>query len=304
MSGTIRIEDMRLFAKLAEAKSFTSAARALGMPKQTLSRRIAELELALSVQLLHRTTRRMHLTDAGAAYAQRCAEMVRVADDANRALTDARDVPRGTLRVTADPVFGEAFLADLLVAYARAWPDVAVEVVLTRRRVEVIEEGFDVAFRIGQVDDASLAGFRLGPARVRYCASRRYLARRGTPRRPKDLRRHECIVVSDGLPARWPFRGAKGLDMVPVAGRLSFSSFNLARHAALSGLGIAIFPEFACADELRRGRLVSVLDAWTVEVGSIWLLHAARRFLPARVRTFTALAREMLVRGRPSRGRA
>ncbi|HYX91962.1 MAG TPA: LysR family transcriptional regulator, partial [Myxococcaceae bacterium] len=203
----MRLEDMRLFAKVAEARGFTSAARLLGIPKQTLSRRISELEQELGVQLLQRTTRRLHLTDAGAAYASRCAEIVRMAEEANQVVTDTKQVPRGVLRVTADPVFGEAFVSALVVEYARQWPDVQLDVVLTRRRVDMVEEGFDVAFRVGRVDEPGLTSTRLGPARVRYCASPAYLSRRGTPRRPEDLRAHECILlVSDGAPVRWPFR--------------------------------------------------------------------------------------------------
>src|SRR4051794_30468511 len=120
MRETIHLEDMRLFARVAGAGSFTAAARICGVPKQTLSRRVAELERALGVRLLHRTTRRLHLTDAGAAYAARCDEIAHLAEEANRAASDTQEVPRGTLRITADPVFGEAFLTDLVLDYARA----------------------------------------------------------------------------------------------------------------------------------------------------------------------------------------
>ncbi len=293
MGGTIRLEDMRLFARVAEAKSFTAAARALGVPKQTVSRRVAELEHALGVQLLHRTTRRLHLTDAGAAYAERCAEIARMAEEANRAVADTEQIPRGTLRLTADAVFGEAFLSDLVLEFARRWPEVGIEVVLTRRRVELVEEGFDVAFRVGHLDDASLSGFRLGPARVRYCASPAYVARRGAPANPGELERHDCILVSsDAAPVRWPFQGPGGATTVPVSGRLRFSSHAMARAAALAGLGIAIFPEFACAEDIRRKRLTGVLDDSTIDVGAVWVVHAARRILPARVRAFVELTRE------------
>jgi DNA-binding transcriptional LysR family regulator len=300
MAGTIRIDDMRLFAKVAEARSFTSAARLLGIPKQTLSRRVADLELALGVQLMHRTTRRLHLTDVGAAYAERCAEVARIADEANRAVSDANDVPRGTLRVTADPVFGEAFLSGLVIEYARRWPEVDIDVVLTRRRVDMIEEGFDVAFRIGQVDDPALSGFSLGPARVRYCASPAYIARHGAPATPDGLAAHECILVaSEGGPVRWPFRGKNGTAMVPVSGRLRMTSFTMARAAALAGVGIAIFPEFACAEDISEKRLVPVLEEWVVDVGAVWVVHAARRFLSTRVRAFADLARERFAREPP-----
>jgi DNA-binding transcriptional LysR family regulator len=302
MNGTIKLEDMRLFAKVAEQKSFTAAAKVLEVPKQTLSRRVAELERALGVQLLRRTTRRLHLTSVGAAYFERCADIVRAAEEANRAVADTDEQPRGTLRITADPTFGEAFLTDLVVEYARRWPEVRLDVVLTRRRTDLIEEGFDVAFRVGKLDDPALTGFSLGPARVRYCASPEYIVRRGTPRVPHELARHDCIVVGGaGSPARWPFPGkSKGdVKLVPVDGKLTFSSFAMAKAAALEGLGVTIFPEFACAREIQAKRLVAVLDAQRVEVGSVWLVHAAGRFLPARARAFVALARERFATDQP-----
>ncbi len=300
MSETIDLEDMRLFARVAEALSFTAAARGLGVPKQTLSRRVAALELALGVRLLHRTTRRLHLTAPGVAYAARCAEIVRLSGEASRAARDADGTPRGRLRVTADPVFGDAFVGGVVVEYARTWPEVRVEVVLTRRRVDLIEEGFDVAFRVGHVDDPALSGLDLGPARVRYCASPAYLARAGTPATPDDLAGHQLIVVAaDASPVRWPFRGTAGPRLVPVSGRLTLSSFAMAYAAALAGLGVGLFPEFACADDVRLGRLVPVLDASLVDVGAVWLLHAARTPLPARVRAFIDLTRVRLARRPP-----
>lgn len=292
MKETIRLEDMRLFASVADAKSFTGAAKRLGMPKQTISRRIAELERALGVDLVHRTTRRLELTDAGGAYAERCAEIVRLAADANRSVSEVSDVPRGMLRVTADPVFGDAFLTGLVTDYAKRWPETRVEVVLTRRRIDLVEERFDVAFRIGRPDDAVLSGRPLGPARIRYCASPKYVACRGAPTTMADIVEHDCIVVSDGGPARWPVPEPGALKLVPVAARLSLTSFAMAHAAALAGLGIALFPEFACADDLRRKRLVPVLGATPTTVGSVWILYPSHRFLPARLRAFVELARE------------
>jgi DNA-binding transcriptional LysR family regulator len=296
----MRLEDMKLFARVAAAKSFTGAARQLGIPKQTLSRRVAALEHALGVRLLHRTTRRLYLTEVGAAYAERCAEVIRMAEEANRSVTDAGEVPKGTLRVTADPVFGEAFLGGVIAEFAQRWPEVHVEVVLTRRRVDLVEEGFDVAFRVGRVDDSALTATRLGPARVRYCASPRYLARRGVPKTPEDLATHDCIlVITEGAPVRWPFQMGNRDRLVPVSGRLRFNSFALAHTAALAGLGIAIFPEFVCAEDVRRKRLVPVLEECIGEVGAVWLVRPTHRYPPARVRTFAELVGERLGRDPP-----
>src|SRR5215831_10655728 len=276
----IRLDDMRLFAAVAKAKSFTAAARELGMPKQTLSRRIAELEEMLGVPLVLRTTRRMQLTAAGERYAMRCAEVVRIAEDANRALGTERDQPRGPLRITADPLLGEAFLPATLHKFATRWPAVTLEVLLTQRRVDLIEEGIDVAFRIGHVDDGALKGRALGPARVRFCASPAYLRRRGRPETPRDLRDHDCISVRSDLGSTaWPFRGERGgTQSVTVEGRYRCNSHVLAYQAVLGGLGIGVFPEFACAPDIRRRRLSAVLDDWRVDVGQVWLVYPAQRF--------------------------
>jgi DNA-binding transcriptional LysR family regulator len=290
MAGTISLEDMRLFAAVADAKSITLAARSLRVPKQTLSRRVAGLERALGVELLRRTTRSLSLTPAGIAYAERCAQIVRIAEAANRAASASDDVPRGKLRVTADPIFGEAFVGDLVIEYARRWPEVTIELVLTRRRVDLGEEGFDAAFRVGDVGDEALRGMKLGPARVRYCASPAYLADAPPLVTPKDLARHACILAED-MPPRWPFRGRRGLEMIGVRPRLTLSSAATTRAACVAGLGVSIFPEFACAEDIREKRLVPVLDDHRVDVGFVWFLHAGKPREP-RVRALADLARE------------
>jgi DNA-binding transcriptional LysR family regulator len=301
MSETIDWDDMRLFAKVAEHGSMTRAATAVALPKQTVSRRVARLEAALGVQLMHRTTRSVKLTEAGAQYAARCAELSRMAAEANRAAMDANEVPQGTLAVTADPVFGEAFLGPLIVDYGRRWPATRVTVSLTRRHVDLVEEGFDVAFRIGNVDHPSLSGVRLGPARVRYCASPKYVARRGALPKDGRLEGHDCLFVgADDAQPRWPMpKPGGGIDLVTVSPRMRMSSLAIAREAALAGLGIALFPEFACAEDLVRRRLVDAFGDRPVEVGSVWLLHPTRKFLPKRVTAFIDLARSHFATAQP-----
>lgn len=293
MSETIALDDMRLFAALAACGSYTAAARALAIPKQTLSRRIAGLERRLGVQLVHRTTRSLRLSQVGAAYAERCAALVTAASEANEAVRDADRVPRGLLRVSADPLFGEAFVGELVVEQATRWPELGISVSCTRRRVDLIEEGFDVAFRVGHVDDARLSATRLGPAHVRYCASPAYVRRHGRPRGADDLAAHACILVGNGdEPVRWPVHVGAGVEMVPVRGRLRFDSFAIAHRAAIGGLGVAIFPEFACAADVAAGRLVPVLEDRPLDVGAVWVVHARARYLTPRIRSFVELAVE------------
>jgi DNA-binding transcriptional LysR family regulator len=292
----IRLDDMRLFATVATARSFTSAARELDIPKQTLSRRVGELEATLGVQLVLRTTRRMQLTAAGERYAAKCRELVRIAEDANRVVAEDGVEPRGTLRVTADPLLGEAFLPPVLNEFTTRWPSVKLEVLLTQRRVDLIEEGFDVAFRVGHVDDVALKGRALGPARIRFCASPSYLRKRGSPKAPRDLADHDCVVVRADLgPTTWPFRSERGgTQSVSVDGRYRCNSHVLAYQAVLSGLGIGVFAEFACARDLRRRRLSAVLDEWRVDVGQVWLVHPVQRFANVTVQRFVELAVEQL----------
>jgi DNA-binding transcriptional LysR family regulator len=292
----MRLDDMRLFAKLAELGSFSRAARSLDIPKQTLSRRIAALEQELGVELVQRTTRKVRLTPLGQAYAERCRELASVAREANELVLGAGEQPRGRLRITADPTFGEAFLPELIAEWLERHPEVEVEAVLTSRHVDLIEEGFDLAFRVGRLDDSSLVATRLSAARLIYCAAPRYLERCGAPSRPEQLREHAIIEHTPraGV-SRWPFVGADGqLFAVPVSGRVRVNSLPLARGLALAGFGITNLPAFACVGELARGELVAVLDDWVGDVGGIYLVRPQHKLLSAKVRSFVELAIERL----------
>ena len=294
MESPVRIDDMRLFASVADAGSFTAAAERLRLPKQTVSRRLAELEAALGVQLATRTTRTLRLTDVGRAYAERCREVVRLADEANRAVAETGDQPRGVVRITADPTFGEAFLPSLCAEYLGLHPQVKLEVVLTPRHVDLVDEGFDLAFRVGHLQDSSLVARRLGSARMLYCAAPSYLKARGRPTTPSQLPEHDCIELSPRRQGvRWPFRGEDGgVETIEVAGRIRVNSLPMAREIALAGLGIANLPAFSCVRDLASGRLHTVLDEWVIEVGGVSVVFPPSRFLSVAVRRFVDLAVE------------
>jgi DNA-binding transcriptional LysR family regulator len=287
----VKLDDMRVFSKLAETGSLTAAARELAMPKQSVSRRLAELESALGVQLAVRTTRKLRLTEIGRAYAMRCSEVARLADEANRAALDELESPRGVLRITADHTFGEAFLPELACDYVQRYPDVQLDVVLTSRKVDLVEEGFDVAFRVGRLPDSTLVARRLGPARLIACAAPSYLAHRGAPKTPEALADHDCIDHTPGEgPTRWPFAGPDGPLPIAIEGRIRVNSLPMARASAIAGLGITCLPAFACADDLRTGRLVEVLASFSLDVGGVYLVYPHHRYLAARVRRFVDLA--------------
>jgi DNA-binding transcriptional LysR family regulator len=288
----VRLDDMRVFAALAEAGSFTGAAAVLGVPKQTVSRRLAELEAALGVELARRTTRTLTLTDVGRAYAARCAEVARLADEANRAAASRTDLVSGILRITADSSFGEALLPDLVAAYVRENDGVNVEVLLTARKVDLVDEGIDAAFRVGPPPDvAHLAATRLGPAHLWTVAAPAYLERRGTPTTLADLATHDCVAaIPEHRPAAWPFAIDGTFRLVPIIARMRVNAAAMARHGALAALGVAHLPQFAAIDDVAAGRLVRLLPEHTPEVGGLHVVYPHTYLLAPKVRRFVEMA--------------
>jgi DNA-binding transcriptional LysR family regulator len=217
----------------------------------------------------------------------------RLTKTANGAIAEPGGTATGVLRVTADPVFAEAFLPALVAEYAMHHTEVRVDVVLTRRRVDLVQEGFDAAFRIGAVDEPGLVVHRLGAARVRYCANPAYLMERRSPESPRDLRDHDCIVLaSDGPPMPWPFKSSRGVQMLTVEARARVSDFALVREFVAAGMGIGNFPAFACAGEIARGRLAPVLDDWVPDTIYVALVHPRSRYPAARVQDFVKLTQQ------------
>ncbi len=297
----VQLDDMRVFAALAQHGSLTAAARSLGLPKQTVSRRLAQLERQLGVQLARRTTRKITLTDVGRAYATRCQEVARLAADANRAVVSQSDIVTGSLRITADSTFGEAFLPQLVSSFLQRHAQVDLEVVLTARKVDLHEEGFDVAFRVGPPPDVlHLVASRLGPAQLWTVASPAYLRTRGTPRGVEDLADHDCIaLVPEGRSPAWPLHIDDGIRLVPVPARLRVNGLAMARHTALADLGLAQLPEFAARADVDAGRLIRVLPDLTPEVGGVNLVYPHSRLLAPSVREFVTLATHQFRRSAP-----
>jgi DNA-binding transcriptional LysR family regulator len=282
-----------LFTKVVQAGSFTAGARALGLPKSTASRKVAELERDLGAQLLKRTTRKLQLTDVGEEFYARTSRIVSDVQEAELAVSQLQATPRGTLRLTAPVEFGLS-LAALLRRYMDENPHVKVDVVLTDRVVDLVEERFDLALRAGKMPDSSLIVRRLSPAKRVLCASPEYLDRAGTPRRPEDLSKHRCIVFEPGTEgATWSLDGPKGAVDVPVDARLRVNNYDMARQAALVGLGVAMLPTFQCADDVRTGKLVVVLSEWSSREVPMHAVYASSRHLTPKVRSFLAMLEMM-----------
>ncbi|MCP4808643.1 MAG: LysR family transcriptional regulator [Proteobacteria bacterium] len=277
------LNGMRAFTRVVDEGSFTAAARSLGLPKSTVSRHVAALEDRLGVRLLHRTTRSLRPTDVGQAYYARAAAILADVEEAEQAVTHMQSTPRGRLRVTAGVSFGTGYLGTIIAGFLERYPDVEAEAVLTDRYVDLIGEGFDVALRAGSLDDSSLIARRLGSARVCLVGSPDYLARRGTPKVPSDLRGHECIRYSlSRTGGSWTLRD----EAVPVKGRLTLDNGELILDAAIRGIGLARLPTFICGAAIQKGDLVTVLDEHLPQAGGVYAVYPHNRHLSAKVRAF------------------
>jgi DNA-binding transcriptional LysR family regulator len=279
---------MAVFAKVAELGSFVGAAVALSMPTSTVSRRVAELEASLGTRLLHRTTRRVRLTEDGAAFYSRCARVVAEARYAVDELVAHQEDPQGRLRVSTPPLFAQLVLGDVAAIALRRWPRLELEIVASETRVSLLDDGFDLAIRVGSLADSSLTARKIGDARRIVCASPGYVAEHGLPAQPAELGHHRCILVRPG--STWHFVGPEGRVEAPVGGRLAVNDILGARRAALAGVGLAYLPTVACLEDLERGRLVAALGEWTRRAAAaIWAVHAGGALVPPKVRAFVEL---------------
>jgi len=291
-----RFEDMRVFLQVAEQQSVTGAARQLSLAPSAVSRRLRDLEARLGVQLLVRTTRRMSLTAAGETFFARARDILSDLDAAEAEVSDDRDGLTGQLRLAAPLSFGLAHLAPIVTAFMAAHPGMRVDLDLSDRQVDLVGEGFDLAVRIGRLADSSLIARRLIEMPMHVCAAPDLLARHGRPERPEDLRALPalCYAGSDRGDI-WRYRdGSGGEGSVQVTQRLRVNNGEMAREAAVAGLGVALEPAFIVHEALTQGRLVRLLEDVTWPSITVQVVYPEMRHLPARSRAFIDLLRARL----------
>ena len=295
----IDLNTVFVFAKVAELKSFRAAARALNIPKSTVSLRIAHLEGRLKQRLIERTTRSLRLTEAGDAYYKRIAPALDAVHEAERTLDDLKAQPSGKLRLTATIEGGQFVLAPILAEYMNMYPAVEMEVVLADRQVDLIAEGFDVAVRAGQLADSTLIARRIpSGGRMRLFASSEYLRRRGEPKRPEELAEHDCLVMSSQSSAQvWSFRDNRKLVEVNVTPRAVANSFIVLRHLTAAGLGIARMPEYLGSMPIPgTNKIRTVLDAFAPPPNPMHVVYPSARHLSPKVRALIDLLENRLVK--------
>ena len=280
-----QFKEIEAFVAVAQLGSFVKAADKLGLSKAMVSRHVSELEARLGVRLMQRSTRRLSLSDAGAEYLQRCVQILAELADANAAVSVGAVQAQGLLKITAPLTFGIRHLAPLWGEFLRVHPQVELEVNLNDRVVDLIEEGYDLAVRIGQLEPSTLIARRIASARLLLCASPRYLQQAAPIRELADLARHDVIAYSYlATGEQWHFSGPEGARSITVHPRLRSNSGDTCRAAALADQGVVFQPGFLVGEDLKAGRLVQILPQYAGPELDISVVYASRQHLSHKVR--------------------
>ncbi|CAB3725116.1 LysR family transcriptional regulator [Paraburkholderia rhynchosiae] len=284
-----RLTSMAVFVKTADSGSFAAAALAFGISSQMAGKHVSMLEERVGARLLNRTTRRQSLTEIGRIFYERCKALLADAQAAESVAQELSAAPRGRLRITAPVTFGACCLAPMIARYLQAHPEVRVELTLADRFIDLIDEAYEAAIRLGALSDSTLIARPLMPYRLVACASPAYLAERGEPLTPQALTAHECLAfVFTSMPAatEWRFTDdAQREHVVPVSGRFEANDVKALLAAALNGAGIILAPEVAVRDELAAGRLVRLLNGYEAPPRPMHLVFPASRVTP-KLRAF------------------
>lgn len=281
------LNDIVVFTKVAETKSFTGAAEQLGLPKSTVSRKLAQLEERLGVRLVQRTTRKLALTDIGEAYYQRASRIVADLMSAEQLVTDMQATPRGRLRITAPIDLSTRYLGAIIAEFIAAHPDVNVELDATDRVVDLIEEGFDVAVRFGMLPESTLIARKLTAFSSVLCASPAYLAAHPAPLTVEELDDHDKVLfMPNARTQSWPLHNGDQVHEVGRPARFASNNLSSVRDAVLAGGGVGLLTEFMVACDIAAGKLVRVLPEWEGRPTDVQAVYPARQNVPPRLTVF------------------
>jgi DNA-binding transcriptional LysR family regulator len=282
-NGRTDLNDISVFVRVIESGSFTAAARQLGVPKSSASRRVRQLEDTLGVQLLQRSTRHLRLTDAGREYYERVSSALAGVDEAHAAVAELQDRPRGTVRLVAPSEWSAWILAPIIAAFIELHPEIRVDLSLTDRQLDLLREGFDLGLVAGPLPDSSLIMRTIPAITCGLFASRGYLERYGTPDSVAELAQHAFVIRRPGPTNRLSLTGPRGVETVVVTGRVSTDDRGFMHEAVRAGLGIGVLPRKGCATQME---LESVLPDYALPGFAIHLVHPASRHVPQRVALF------------------
>jgi len=283
-----RLSEAEVFVAVVEEGGFTAGARKLGVSKSTASKTVRALEERVGAPLLVRNTRHVSMTTAGKTFYERSAAALELLDQAEQAVAHEQEEVRGVLRISLPLSFGVRYVASAMASFQRAHPDLQIEASFTDRKIDLVDEGYDLAVRAGALRDSDLLSRRLATMRLYVVAAPDYLARRGTPETPEQLKQHPCLRYSLLVDRhRWPLVGPDGeTEVVHVTGPLEADNGYAIVEAAAAGLGLALQPDWLAADALEQGRLVRVLPGWSSPPQGIWALYPPERRHSPKVTRF------------------
>ena len=281
------LDNILIFVKVAQYESISRAARSLGMPISTVSRRLSVLESQLGVTLLRRTTRRLSLTAQGREYFNQCQEPLSLLQDAERVLTQAQKAPEGLLRISVPVVLGQGPFLDLLSGFLKAHPRIRIDLFITNLFLDLIADNIDVAIRFGELRDSSVIATRIGRS-VRYVvAAPEYMKNRKPPAEPADLARHDCVMINaKNNEADWDLVSGRRKMRVHVSGPVSSRDFNSVSTFVYRGHGVGLLPSTYCDEPIAAGRLVRLLPKWSSPPIPVYAVYPSRKFLPSRLSAF------------------
>jgi DNA-binding transcriptional LysR family regulator len=281
------LNQLSIFVRVAQLGSFSGAARSLGVPVSTVSRKVSELEGRLGVNLIKRTTRKLNLSEQGLRFYESCAPLLQGLEEAESALTNARTELEGVLRVTAPVALGRGEFLDFVSGFSNRYPRLRIELTITNQFVDLVATQVDVAIRFGELADSSVIARRLGASRRMLAASPEYLKRRRPPRSPRELSQHDCVVFrGETEGADWSLYAGRQRARVRVVGRVSANNFESVNDLAIRGHGVALLPEPYLIAGSAAGSLRRVLPRWTSAPIPVHAVYLGRKFLPAKLQTF------------------
>lgn len=280
------LDDMMVFRLVVDSGSFTGAALAMNLPKSNISRKISRLEKQLGVRLLERSTRSLGLTEVGQIYFQHCSRIFEEMQSANQCVEALSSTPSGQLKICASVSIGQNILAPRLAEFKRVHPEVELDVQLLNRRIDLIEEGYDLAIRVGELEDSTLISKRLFDVELHLYASPNYLNNHSSPLlTPSDLTTHACMVMNAGSEkSRWELNTDNETQQVSLAPVVTCNDFSSLRQFTCDGLGIALLPDYLCIEELKQGKLIRVLDTWAGKRVTVNALYPNRKSMTPKLR--------------------
>lgn len=285
---------MRVFSAVAKQESFSEAAKKLSISKAMVSKHVQNLEAELGVRLFNRTTRKLNLTDVGIAYYEKVDAILAEIDETELAISQLNSEPKGILKIMAQPSFGAFHLSRALSVYLKKYPDVTTEIQLSNRMPDLVEDGIDLAFHVGELDDSMFVARKITSARRVVCASPYYLKQNGVPQTPDDLSKHNCLIYSPRTTALpWEFIDNNKNSEIKVAGDIQCNDGDALRIAAIQSCGIVQLPTYIVGMDIQSGRLSAVLEEYEPEKLPVYAIYNHRKYLSAKIQTFIDFMHEL-----------